>query len=278
VWIGGESQARKIFWGVHDGSNGSPSALAGIQSPHLRSVGLAEPPVSGSRFWDMRIQERMFNLQRAGGIAALVEALAYVVGFVVMATLLNPGDTEGWSPAQRLAFLLERKAIFQTWMIFVYVLFGVVLVFLAVALHERLKAKFFDLMKIATPLGLIWAGLVIASGMVASVGLEAVATLHSTDVAQATSAWVTIAAVQDGLGGGVEIVGGLWVILISAASFHSKEFPTALNLVGIIVGLAGVLTVVPSFGELGAVFGLGQILWFAWIGIIMLRRPQLTSV
>lgn len=55
---------------------------------------------------------------------------------------------------------------------------------------------------------LIWAGLVIASGMVASVGLEAVATLHAKDVAQAVTAWVAIAAIQDGLGGGVEIVGG----------------------------------------------------------------------
>jgi len=35
----------------------------------------------------------MFNQQKAGGIAALVEAAAYVVGFVVMATLLSPGDT-----------------------------------------------------------------------------------------------------------------------------------------------------------------------------------------
>lgn len=42
----------------------------------------------------------------------------------------------------------------------------------------------------------------------------------------------------------------------------------------VLVGVAGVLTVVPPLGELGAVFGRGQILWFAWIGSFMLRRSQ----
>jgi hypothetical protein len=214
----------------------------------------------------------MISLQKAGGIAALFEALAYVVGFGVMATLLNPGNTEGWSSAQKLAFVLERKALFHTWTLFIYVAFGIALVVLTVAIHERVKDKSLDLMKIATPFGLIWSGLVIASGMVASVGLDAVATMHSQDVAQAASAWVTIGAIQNGLGGGVEIVGGLWVLLISAASFRSTVFPQPLNYLGIVVGLAGVLSVVPMLKDLAVVFGISQILWFAWIGIVMVRR------
>jgi hypothetical protein len=50
----------------------------------------------------------MFSLQKVGDIAALFEALAYIVGFGVMATQLNPGNTEGWNSAQKLAFALER--------------------------------------------------------------------------------------------------------------------------------------------------------------------------
>lgn len=216
----------------------------------------------------------MFNLQRAGGFAALFEALAYIVGFGAMATLLNPGNTDGWSSAQKLAFVLERKTLFHTWTIFIYVAFGIGLVVLTVALHERLRDGAHDLMKIATPFGLIWAGLVIASGMVASVGLEAVAAIHTRDVAQATSTWVTIGAIQNGLGGGVELVGGVWVLLISGASFRSAAFPKALGYLGIVVGVAGVLTVVPMLKDLAMVFGISQILWFAWIGMVMLRRTH----
>lgn len=217
----------------------------------------------------------MLNLQKAGGVAALVEALVYVVGFAVMATLLNPGNTDGWTASQKLSFALERQSILQALMILIYVVFGIALVVLAVALHERLDGGSRDLTKIATPFGLIWAGLVIASGMVGSVGLAAVAALHSQDAVQAASLWTAIGAVQDGLGGGVEIVGGVWVLLTSAASLRSRALPGAVSYLGLIVGVAGILTVVPSLDGLGAIFGLGQIVWFAWLGVILLRvRPQ----
>ncbi len=213
----------------------------------------------------------MRNLDKAGGVAALVEAFAYIVGFSVMATLLNPANAADWSPAQKLSFVLERKAIFQMWTLLIYVVFGVALVVLAVALHERLRARAADLMQIATAFGLIWAGLVIASGMVASIGLNAVAALHATDVAQAGALWKAVSTIQDGLGGGVEIVGGLWVLLISIASLRSMALPRVLGFLGLIVGVSDVLTIVPSLGELGAIFGLGQIPWFVWIGVILLR-------
>jgi hypothetical protein len=216
----------------------------------------------------------VFNLQKAGGIAALVEALAYIVGFTIMATLLDPGDTEGWAPARQLSFALEKQSIFQALTLLIYVVFGIALVFLAVALHDRLSGRYSDIMKVATPFGLIWAGLAIASGMVGSVGLEAVAALHAQDVAHAASVWTAIGAVQDGLGGGVEIVGGVWVVLISIASLRRTALPDALSYLGLVVGAAGILTVIPALAELGTVFGLGQIVWFAWLGIIMIRaRP-----
>jgi hypothetical protein len=213
----------------------------------------------------------MFNLQKAGGLAAFFETLAYLIGFGVMATLLDPGNTEGWSSDQKLAFVLERKALFQTWTLFIYVAFGIALVVLTVALHERLIHRAPDLMKIATPFGLIWAGLVIASGMIASVGLEAVAAIHARDVAQATSVWLTIDVVQNGLGGGVEVVGGVWVLLISAAVLRSLTLPRMLGYLGLVVGLSGVLTVVPFLKDLTMVFGISQIFWFTWIGVAMMR-------
>ncbi len=216
----------------------------------------------------------MMNLQKAGGIAALVEASIYIAGFVVMATLLNPGDTEAWSSAQKLVYTLERKAAFQMLNTAIYVAFGVVLVVLAVALHERLQMRSADLMKVATAFGLVWSGLVIASGMVANVGVDVVANLHAVDVTQAASAWVAIGAVHDRLGGGVEIVGGIWVLLVSAASFRSRVFPRMLDSLGFVVGIAGILTLVPALAGLGVVFGLGQILWFAWIGILLLRSAD----
>lgn len=215
----------------------------------------------------------MIDLQRAGGIAALTQALAYIVGFAVLTTVLNPGDAETWSAAQRLDFVLARKQAFQGWMIFLYVIFGIALVVLATALHERLKASS-GVMQVATAFGLIWAGLVIASGMVASVGLDSLTALHAEDAERAVSVWLTIGIVQRGLGGGIEIVGGLWVLLISLVALRDGKLPRALGWLGLLVGAAGIVTIVPGFGDLGAVFGLSQIPWFIGLGWVLLRRPS----
>jgi hypothetical protein len=78
--------------------------------------------------------------------------------------------------------------------------------------------------------------------------------------------------VQDGLGGGNEIVGGLWTLLVSWAALRGGGLPKALNYPGLVVGVAGLLTVVPALElVLRFVFGLGQLVWFVWLGIVMLR-------
>ena len=103
-------------------------------------------------------------------------------------------------------------------------------------------------------------------------GAGVVVDLFSKDPAQATTVWVAIDSVLSGLGGGNEIVGGLWVLLLSWAALRSGKLPKVLNYLGVLVGLAGILTVVPAFELLMDVFGLGQIVWFAWLGIVMLRN------
>jgi len=157
------------------------------------------------------------------------------------------------------------------------VVFGVVLVVLALALHARLKDGSPTMMQTATAFGLIWAGLVIASGMIANIGNSTVVALFSENQDQAVLLWLAITTVQEALGGGNEIVGGLWVLLLSWAALRSDKLPKVLNYLGVLVGLAGILTVVPAFYVLMDVFGLGQIVWFAWLGIVMLReQPSVT--
>lgn len=63
-------------------------------------------------------------------------------------------------------------------------------------------------MAIATPFGLIWSGLVVASGMVANVGLSAVSAIYARSAEEAANAWAIVGTIQDRIGGGVELVGG----------------------------------------------------------------------
>lgn len=215
----------------------------------------------------------MNDLQKMGGVAALIEAATFVMGFAVFLTVLTPAGyfDVGVDPVQKVAILADNQVIVSISYLTAFVVFGIFLVVLALALYERLKAGAPAILQISTVFGLIWAGLVIASGMVANIGIGTAVDLYGNDPAQAGTVWLAVETVQLGLGGGNEIVGGLWVLLVSWAALRAGALSTILNYLGVLIGVAGLLTVVPALELLGVVFGLGLIVWFVWLGIVMLR-------
>ena len=78
------------------------------------------------------------NLRKLGGLSALILAAAYLVGAGLNFTLLDTSSI--LDPVEKVAFLVGKQTLFQVWIFFVYVVFGVCLVFLAEALLEQLPA------------------------------------------------------------------------------------------------------------------------------------------
>lgn len=215
----------------------------------------------------------MSRLGKAGGIAALIEAAAFIFGLALALTVLAPFAMGSLDAAGEVAYIAENTALMVAWNQIIYIVFGAFLVVLTVALHERLRERTPALTKIAASFGLIWAGLVIASGMVFNVGAKVVVELMDHDPILAMSTWSAVSTVQDGLGGGNEIVGGLWILILGIAGLKARAFGTALNVLGIVIGAVGVVTILPFLGEIGGmIFGFGSIVWFVWIGIAMLRN------
>ena len=107
-------------------------------------------------------------------------------------------------------------------------------------------------------------------------GMEYVVRLHATDAAGAASAWQVIESVANGLGGaGGEALGGPWVLLVSVAGLRSRRLPRSLNWLGLAAGIVGLASNVPPLREVAALFGLVQIPWLAWLGIVLLRaKPE----
>jgi hypothetical protein len=137
----------------------------------------------------------MKNLQKLGGVAALIEAATFVVGLGLFLTVLAPVYAEDIEPVQKVASLADNQAITYIGNLFQYVVAGVFLVVLALALYERLKAGSPAMVQTATAFGLIWAGVVVAAGMVFNIGLGTVADLYGKDPAQAATVWLTINSV-----------------------------------------------------------------------------------
>nr|WP_252728746.1 hypothetical protein [Aliiglaciecola lipolytica] len=205
------------------------------------------------------------------GVAALFEAAIYISAFIFYGGFwdypVSSDDT------LKFIFLTNNQVVLSVVNLAMYVVFGVFLAVLVLAIHQRMHTKVPVLSQIATAFGIIWVGLVIASGMIANVGLGAVIDLSVKNPEQAMTLWVVINTVVEGLGGGNEVVGGLWVLLLSIAGLKTGDLPKLLNCFGLFIGTVGILTIYPA-EVLTEIFGLSQILWFSWLGVAMLMRSN----
>jgi hypothetical protein len=213
----------------------------------------------------------MKTLQKFGGFAALYMAISHLIGFVIFIVILDYLNIT--DPAQKLAMNIENQTVVFSTNLLMYVFFGFALIVLSLALYDRMKSGAPALMQVATAIGIIWAGSLIASGMVANAGLATVVALYAKDPAQAALTWQGIEAVANGLGNANgEILGGPLMLLVSLAALRAGGLPKGLNILGLLVGAVGIITIIPALNALTGVFGLGQIIWFVWLGIILLRN------
>jgi hypothetical protein len=216
----------------------------------------------------------MKNLLKMGGIAALLGAATNLFALVVFATFLVPKGFGSGDPGKIVAFLAYNQAFMRVFDIIIYLVFGVGMIFLSLAQYETLKAGSPALAQAVTAFGLIYAVLVIMVGTLSINNVSTVVKLYSENPAQASTVWLTLDSVATGLGGGggETMVNALWILFLSYVALQTKVLPRVVNYFGLVVGVAGILTVLLTSLELMAVvYGLGLIIWFIWLGIVMLR-------
>lgn len=215
----------------------------------------------------------MKTLQKSGGVAALYMAISHLLGIVIFLSILDYLSIT--DSAQKVALNVDKQSIIFSTNLLMYVCFGFALIILSLALYDRMKLSAPALMQVGAVIGTIWAGSLIASGMVANAGLASVVALYAKDPAQAILTFQSMEAVANGLGNANgEILGGVWTLLISLAALRSGGLPKALNILGLLVGTVGIITIIPALNDFTGFFGIGQIVWFVWLGTMLLRNSS----
>lgn len=264
------------------GSVVDQAALHGLLRK-VRDSGMALLSVNQLSSKNSQSNKRRFpmnNLQKSGGIAALIHAAAYAAAILWFIVLLSP--LLNADPRQHMAFVADNQASMYAAILISYWLTGGTLVVIALALYERLQNGSAALMQIATIFGCIWAALIIGSGNLMLSDFGVVAKLYGNNPVQAETVWLALDAVETGIVSGNEIVGSLWVLLLSVAAMRTNGLPLGLNVLGMALGVVGIVTgilaFIPAVKEIIMLFGLGMIVWSAWVGIAMLRnRPGATA-
>src|SRR4030066_573271 len=111
----------------------------------------------------------MKNLQKMGGIAALYEAAAYIVGMVGFLTVVDVSGVA--DPVQKVALMADNLAFLYILHLIVYVVWGIFMVVLTLALYERLKAGSPAIVQTATVFGIFWGCVIFIAGMIHNRGL-----------------------------------------------------------------------------------------------------------
>jgi hypothetical protein len=211
------------------------------------------------------------SARRTSGFAALYLAAALVAAMLYFLIGTNmPSVTD---PGEQVQLLVDHQLGLHLMYLVAYVAFGLVLAVLALGLHERLAGIAPATSRMAVAVGLIWSGLLVASGLVFNVGMNSVVDLNTTDPAAAIVAWQAIYPVTLGLGGaGGEVLGGTWLLLVSLVTLRGHALPTWLSWSGLIAGAAGIISAVPGLAAVTVVFGLLIIIWLVGLGVTLLRE------
>ncbi|MCB9497080.1 MAG: DUF4386 family protein [Fibrobacteria bacterium] len=216
------------------------------------------------------------ELRHAGGLSALLLATLLLCGltthFLWLDTSALPDEMA------RLSFHVQHHGAFRTFALALYVVYGILQAILSLALWRHLGLHAPDRSLVATSFGLMWSILLVGSGLVFMVGLDAVARLATTDPQAALPLLRTVEVVHEGLGCSLEIPGGLWFSLTGWTFLASPRPPRILAWSAVAIGVAGVLSAFPPLyvPAVGA-FALGSIPVLARTGFVLLGRGSASS-
>ncbi len=215
--------------------------------------------------------------QKVGGVAALYLAFALLAAIPYFLVIVDyPGAT---TAADKVDLIVDHYPSMYAVYLLAYVAFGLTVGMLVVTLWERLRHDAPTTVGIATGIGLLWAVVLVASGMIFTYGMTTVHDLAGTDHANAVTTWRSVEPVALALGGaGGELLGGLWVLLLSTVVVRGDRLPRGLGWLGLVIGVIGIASVVPPLNDAAVAFGLLQIVWFVWLGIILLTAKAAAQV
>jgi hypothetical protein len=214
-----------------------------------------------------------FTLRRCGGFAAIGMALCYLaVAFIFFGVLSQP---EQASPLQKIQYTEQHYFLISLGYAIGYLVFGFLLAVMVVAIAQQLPQPHSALLQIASLFGKVWVVLMMASGMIALIGLERAIRLVNTDPQLAVTLFHIQGLMTTALGGGIELVGGLWILLFSLAGLRQASNNVKLHWLGVLTGSFAVLTVFHTLPYLKEAFGLSQLVWQLWFGMLLLRQNQM---
>lgn len=206
----------------------------------------------------------MTLFKKIATISAVYSGLSYIGGIFVYLQLLKYDSAT--SASEQITIISDNPVLVHITTLHIYIIFSFGLILLATYLYTKLKNQEPILSLLSLITGAIWATILIASGFISM----AVTTLlmNGTAASDITSAWQAVDIISNALGGGNELIGGVFTGLLSLAMYRARFSSIVTSILGALVFIGGTISALPYLADIGiGIFVISQILWFlslAW--------------
>lgn len=205
------------------------------------------------------------NIFKKLAVASSVYAgLSYIAGIIIYLQFLQFNTVE--TPLEQLEIITTHPVLVHLTTFFTYVVFSAAIILLSTYIYQSLKTKESTLSLLSLISGVIWATLLIASGFIFMAFTTMI--MGGVDTNGLDTVWQAIDIVSDALGGGNELVGGVFTGLLSMTMHRARWASKFTTVLGSIVCLGGVISALPYMADIGiGIFVISQIMWFfslAW--------------
>lgn len=211
-------------------------------------------------------------LIRLAGAAFIGMALCYITLFVIYGAVLStPADA---STADKIGYIIEHKALFNFTYVLGYVLFACLLCFCVYVIGSLFQPVSKTAMAMATLFGYFWVVVLLCTGMIGISSHELLASYSTVNPAAADVIYHARALLTESLGGGIEFIGGVWLLIIGVIGWRHGVLSKSLSAFTVVKGAIGVLTLICADSILRDLFGITGIVWFIWMGVVLIRKAS----
>ncbi|MBU2864696.1 DUF4386 family protein [Reinekea forsetii] len=215
--------------------------------------------------------QRQRNLKPLAGAAFIAMALCYITLFAIYGAVLStPADA---TTPGKIAYLIANQGLFNFTHILGYVLFSCLLCFCVYVIGNLYQQVSQPAIAIATLFGYFWVVVLLCTGMIGITSSELIATLNASNPAAAEAIYYARILLVESLGGGIEFIGGVWMLILGIVSWRHGLFTKVLSVFTLVKAATGILTLFCADSILRDLFGITGIIWFMWMGVVLIKKP-----
>ncbi|MHA2938191.1 hypothetical protein ACXJY6_07815 [Vibrio sp. RC27] len=194
--------------------------------------------------------------------ALVVNLVCFAYGFALLVGNFTYLDGPFNHSHTILESLLSDVYLYISWNVAIYFVYGISLFVLSLSFFNLTRKVSPDVAIAMLIIGSIWSGFMLLSGGISIEAIHQISKLYPENSQAAIDLWLMLGVIQESVGGGNELVGSIWISLVSLLLVAEDKLSRTTKWIGFSIAIIGLGTLVESGDVFASLFGVAFIAWF----------------